>query len=218
MRHCNIELLCLWLGQAGGLKVAITRFLGLAPSRQKKPKKLFEQTSQEIPAAARVWPPFGSSSLQSYFCVSIDNERKWFLSPIIFPQNHEKRLGGAEPLSQSEAEHPVWQHHHQPPPPTCQLLCTGILSATGTVLTTQLFPHTVDNSPFPHRDPFYRVFLQNQLLANSCLRIISKNPEHNKLRFWNFQVFFVFQCSVHMFNHIYGQSKSHRSTLPTLSF
>ena len=78
--------------------------------------------------------------------------------------------------------------------------------------------HTVDNSPFPHRDPFYRVFLQNQLLANSCLRIISKNPEHNKLRFWNFQVFFVFQCSVHMFNHIYGQSKSHRSTLPTLSF
>ena len=38
--------------------------------------------------------------------------------------------------------------------------------------------------PLSLTDPFYRVFLQNQLLANSCLRIISKNPEHNKLRFW----------------------------------
>ena len=116
---------------------------------------------------------------------------------ILVPQNISTKswkgvLGGAEPLSQSEAEHPVWQHYpHHHPPPTCQLLCTGILSATGTVLTMQLFPHTVDNSPFPHRDPFYRVFLQNQLLANSCLRIISKNPEQNKFRFEIFRYFWL---------------------------
>ena len=199
MRHCNIELLCLWLGQAGGLKVAITRFLGLAPSRQKKPKKLFGQTSQEIPAAPQVWPPFGWSLLQSYFCVSIDNERKWFLSPIIFPQNHEKRLRGAEPLSQSEAEHPVWKHHHQPPPPTHHppANCSAL-----EYFPPQELCWPCNCSPTPWiiplslTDPFYRVFLQNQLLANSCLRIISKNPEHNKLSFWNFQVFLDFKRCV----------------------
>ena len=41
---------------------------------------------------------------------------------ILVPHNTStkswKEGGGAEPLSQSEAEHPVWKHHHQPPPTT----------------------------------------------------------------------------------------------------